>query len=106
MTRVLLTWAGHGSVRCRSAWSGGSLEWPVGWSGWPGWSVEWSVRLDEIENSALAAGIVNQEAVDRWRANLEGANKKGCFFASATLILVVAKKRKEASVARSSRRSK
>jgi ubiquinone/menaquinone biosynthesis C-methylase UbiE len=58
------------------------LRYPLARLGW----------LDEVERQALATGIVTEEALARWRADLEGAGQVDAFFASLNHILVVGRK--------------
>lgn len=58
------------------------LSYPLARLGW----------LDEVERLALAAGVVTEEALARWRADLEDAEQAGAFFASLNHILVVGRK--------------
>jgi ubiquinone/menaquinone biosynthesis C-methylase UbiE len=48
--------------------------------------------LDEAEREAIAAGIITEEELQRWHANLEQADEEGVFFASFTMILVAGRK--------------
>lgn len=49
-------------------------------------------RLDVVEEKAVGAGIITEAAVQRWQKSLEEADKAGCFFGSASLIMVVGRK--------------
>lgn len=46
------------------------------------------LRLDETEREALAAGIVTNDELQRWRASLEQANAEGVFFLNGNMVLV------------------
>ncbi len=48
--------------------------------------------LDEAEREAIDAGIITEEELQRWHANLEKADEEGVFFASFTMILVAGRK--------------
>ncbi len=49
-------------------------------------------RLDEVEKKAIEAGIISNDALDRWHASLELTDQAGAFFASANLIMVSGRK--------------
>jgi ubiquinone/menaquinone biosynthesis C-methylase UbiE len=49
-------------------------------------------RLDVAEREALAAGVITQEELDRWRASLERAGREGVLFGSASMVLVAGRK--------------
>jgi ubiquinone/menaquinone biosynthesis C-methylase UbiE len=48
--------------------------------------------LDEAEREAIAAGIITEEELQRWHADLEQADEEGVFFASFTMMLVAGRK--------------
>lgn len=48
--------------------------------------------LDRLEKSALAAGLVAENEIDRWRAALHQAERTGTFFASVCLELVAGRR--------------
>lgn len=50
------------------------------------------IGLDEVALEALAAGLVTEIAIDRWRADLEQAARQGVFFASIGGIIVAGRK--------------
>ncbi len=49
-------------------------------------------KLDWSEREALAAGIVSQQELDRWRISLERADAGGMFFCSVSLMMVSGRK--------------
>jgi len=46
------------------------------------------MMLDLIEPGALASGIVTEEQLDAWHAELEQADARNAFFACFNMILV------------------
>ncbi len=46
------------------------------------------VRLDETEKAALAAGIINEIELSRWRAALEQLDSEGVFFLNGNMVMV------------------
>jgi hypothetical protein len=48
--------------------------------------------LDEAEREAIDAGIITEEELQCWHANLERADEESVFFASFTMILVAGRK--------------
>ena len=48
--------------------------------------------LDELERAALEAGVVTDEEIARWRADLEDRDARGVFFASVMQVLVAGRK--------------
>jgi SAM-dependent methyltransferase len=52
------------------------------------------IRLDYIEESALAAGVINQAELNQWRADLENAAAAGVFFCTMNSVIVAGRKEK------------
>ncbi len=48
--------------------------------------------LDEVENEAIAAGIINEEELQRWHTNLERADEEGVFFCGFNMVIVAGRK--------------
>jgi ubiquinone/menaquinone biosynthesis C-methylase UbiE len=48
--------------------------------------------LDETEKEAIKMGIITREELIRWHQDLESSAKKQVFFASASVVMVVARK--------------
>lgn len=55
-------------------------------------STRYFALLDEGERSAVAAGVITEEELQRWHANLEQADKDDTFFASFTMTIVAGRK--------------
>lgn len=49
-------------------------------------------RLDKDEHEALAAGIITNEELERWRSNLAKADEDGVFFCSVSGVLAAGRK--------------
>ena len=48
--------------------------------------------LDKVEHEALAAGIITDDELKRWRESLEKADAEGVFFASGIGVLIAGRK--------------
>lgn len=48
--------------------------------------------LDKVEKEAIEAGVVSEQEIVRWRRSLEDADRKRCFFSSASLVMVSGRK--------------
>ena len=48
--------------------------------------------MDQVEQEAIAAGIVTKEELQRWHANLEQADNAGMYFSAAIMVLVAGRK--------------
>ena len=55
-------------------------------------STRYFALLDEGERSAVTAGVITEEELQHWHANLEQADKDGTFFASFTMTIVAGRK--------------
>lgn len=45
-------------------------------------------HLDRVEEAAIDAGVITNQELQRWRANLTEAEAKGVFFASLNLVMI------------------
>jgi ubiquinone/menaquinone biosynthesis C-methylase UbiE len=54
--------------------------------------VRYLGRLDEVESKALAAGLITESELQRWRAELEQMQRADCLFFSINLIVAVGRK--------------
>jgi ubiquinone/menaquinone biosynthesis C-methylase UbiE len=48
--------------------------------------------LDEVEQGALAAGLVTSDELERWRSSLEQADAQGVYFGTVNQVLVAGRK--------------
>ncbi len=48
--------------------------------------------FDEAEREAVDVGVITEEELQRWHADLERADEDGVFFASFTMMLVAGRK--------------
>lgn len=48
--------------------------------------------MDKVEEEAVEAGVVSEREIGRWRHSLESADREGCFFSSACLVMVSGRK--------------
>jgi len=55
-------------------------------------TVRQILKFDEVEQALVTEGLVTQEAMERWRDNLQRAATDGVFFCSTTQILVTGRK--------------
>ena len=51
--------------------------------------------LDQVEPEAVAAGVITEKELQRWRSGLESASKAGTYFASISLYIVAGRKPEE-----------
>jgi hypothetical protein len=64
---------------------------------WPAFLTDYALarrlmRLDQIEQEALAAGVVDEGESKRWRSSLERAAALDGFFVSVTGVMVAGRK--------------
>ena len=48
--------------------------------------------LDKVENEAVTAGIITEEELRRWQANLDRANEEGVYFGCTIMVLIAGRK--------------
>lgn len=48
--------------------------------------------LDKVENEAVNAGIITDEELRRWHANLDRANEEGVYFGCTIMVLIAGRK--------------
>jgi hypothetical protein len=59
--------------------------------------LRYGARLDEDEAGALAAGVISEEELHRWRESLELVQAEGASYGHAILVLVAGRNAKAAS---------
>lgn len=54
--------------------------------------VRYMTRQDEVEENALAKGLVTKQELERWRIDTKRADAEKCFFANLNMILIAGSK--------------